>query len=215
MCGRFTLRTPAAAVAKYFDLLNVPDFQANYNVAPTTQVLVIRETGASLMTWGLVPHWAKEPKAGQINARSESAAEKPMFREAVRKRRCLMVADGFFEWTKIDGKKQPFYFHMKDGHPFAFAGMWEQWGDLETCALLTTTPNDVVAKVHDRMPVILSPADYPKWMDSTLQDAAAVKYMLDPYPGEEMVGYAVNPEVNSVRNNDPDCIAPIPMPAAD
>ena len=112
-------------VAKYFNFTEIAGLNPSYNVAPTTQVLVIRESSPSLMTWGLVPRWAKDPKAGQINARAETAAEKPMFRDSFKKRRCLIVADGFFEWAKVDGKKLPFYFRMKDSHPFAFAGIWD------------------------------------------------------------------------------------------
>jgi putative SOS response-associated peptidase YedK len=162
--------------------------------------------------WGLVPRWAKDPKIGNsmINARSESAAEKPAFRDAFRRRRCLVAADGFYEWKKLGAKtKQPYYFHMRDGRPFGFAGLWERCGELESCTILTTTPNELCATVHDRMPVILSPNDYDRWLDPAMTDAAELQPLLDAYPAEEMLATPVSTHVNNVRNIDESCIVPV------
>jgi putative SOS response-associated peptidase YedK len=194
----------------------MPDLTPRYNVAPTQQIGVVRTADGqrelSFMQWGLVPRWAKDPKIGSqmINARAETAAEKPAFRDAFRKRRCLVVADGFYEWKKTGGKtKQPFYIRMKDHRPFGFAGLWERWGELESCTILTTRPNELCASVHDRMPVILSPNDYDQWLDQQVTDAAALQPLLDPYPSDEMAADPVGTHVNSVRNIDERCIAPL------
>ena len=179
MCGRFTLRAPASVIAEQFALFEVPPFTARFNIAPTQPVPVIRmRPGPSLrarrgsrelvwLRWGLVPGWAKDPAIGSrlINARAETAAEKPAFRTALRQRRCLVAADGFYEWQQAGRTKQPYFIHLRDDRPFAFAGLWEAWEGadhawLETCTLLTTGPNDVVRPIHDRMPVILPPQAY-------------------------------------------------------
>jgi putative SOS response-associated peptidase YedK len=184
-----------------------------FNVAPTQQVGVVRQPAGQrelvFMQWGLVPRWAKDPKIGSqmINARAETAAEKPAFRDAFRKRRCLVVTDGFYEWKKTGGKvKQPYYIHTKDGKPFGFAGLWERWGELESCTILTTSPNELCANVHDRMPVILGTADYDRWLDSSLSDPVELQPLLDSYPAEEMVAEPVSTHVNSVRNDDEKCV---------
>ncbi len=220
MCGRFTLRTPQGVLVEQFRLKSIPPLQPRYNIAPTQQIGVVREREPAQrefawMQWGLVPRWAKDPSgAGQmINARSETAAEKPAFRDAFRRRRCLIVADGFYEWKKAGKAKQPYYIRLKDGRPLAFAGLWERWGDgdekLESCTILTTSANELCAPMHDRMPVILGPADYDRWLDAALVDPAELKYMLEPHPADEMIAEPVSPRVNSVANDDMGCIEAI------
>jgi putative SOS response-associated peptidase YedK len=187
-----------------------------YNVAPTQQVGIVRRIDGDQRElvwaqWGLVPRWAKDPKIGNsmINAGAETAAEKPAYRDAFRKRRCLIAADGFYEWKKTTAKtKQPYYMRLKNDQPFGIAGLWERWNELESCTILTTSPNELCAFVHDRMPVILSPNDYDRWLDPELQDPAALQALLDCYPAEEMVAEPVSNHVNNVRNNDEKCIVP-------
>ena len=159
--------------------------------------------------WGLVPSWADDPKIGNrmINARAETAADKPSFRTAMRRRRCLIVADGFYEWQTIGKRRQPMYIHMRDGRPFAFAGLWESWegadhSALESCTILTTSANDLVRPIHDRMPVIIAPADYARWLDPAVQQAEPILPLLRPYPAEEMEAYAVSTRVNSPARDD-------------
>jgi putative SOS response-associated peptidase YedK len=219
MCGRFTLRAPAAAVRDFFPLFDVPeDLEARYNVAPTQAVLTVRagEGGKQewvRLRWGLVPAWADDPSIGNrlINARSETAASKASFRSAFRGRRCLVLADGFYEWQKLPGGKQPFYFRLRDGRPFAFAGLWERWEKgakpLETCTLLTTDANELVRPVHDRMPVILPPAAFGPWLDAATAPPD-LQALLAPYPAEGMTGHPVSARVNNPRNEGPLCVAP-------
>jgi putative SOS response-associated peptidase YedK len=216
MCGRYTLRTPPAVLVEHFRLGSVPDMVPRFNIAPTQQVGIVRRGGDQRelvwAQWSLIPFWAKDPKIGNsmINARAESAAEKPAFRDAFRRRRCLVAADGFYEWKKTGAKtKQPYYFHTKDDRPFGFAGLWESCGELESCTILTTTPNELCATVHDRMPVILSPADYDRWLDPAVTDAAELQSLLDAYPAEEMLATPVSTHVNNVRNINEACIAPV------
>ncbi|OLD95704.1 MAG: hypothetical protein AUI36_46070 [Cyanobacteria bacterium 13_1_40CM_2_61_4] len=172
----------------------------------------------AMLRWGLLPAWVKEPTKVQqpINAKAETAAEKPMFRDAFKRRRCLVPADGFYEWKQEGGRKQPVYIHMKDGEPFAIAGLWEQWegqdGEvIESCTLLTTEPNDRLAPIHNRMPVILDPKDYAQWLDPDLQDVSRLKTLLHPYTSEQMTYYPVNLRVNNPRNDDVLCIEPLPQ----
>lgn len=218
MCGRFTLRTPANLIAKYFNLDPDAQWQAalRYNVAPTQDIPVIRAVDGrrslSMMRWGLVPSWADDPKIGykMINARSEEAATKPSFRAAMKKRRCLIVADGFYEW-QIDGKKkQPYYIRRPDGKPFAFAGLWESWGKvdppLETCTILTMAAGESTKWLHHRVPVILSPNDYDMWTNPGENDPAKLAYLFEPLPDGELVASAVNPVMNNARHEGPDCI---------
>ncbi len=178
MCGRFTLTDPDQDLAVQFNLPDIPDMQPRYNIAPTQPVAAVRVSPASmvremaLLHWGLIPFWAKDRKIGNrmINARSETVAEKPAFRAAFKRRRCLVAADGFYEWQKQDGGKQPYYIRRHDGRPFAIAGLWESWKSedeavIESCTLLTTTPNELIRPLHNRMPVILHPKDYDLWLD--------------------------------------------------
>jgi putative SOS response-associated peptidase YedK len=202
MCGRFTLGATAADLARQFDLPTVPDWTPRYNVAPSQTVAAViqhQETGNREfqgLRWGLVPSWAKDPAIGNrmINARSETAATKPAFRKALRERRCLILADGFYEWKREGARKQPYYLTLRDGQPFAFAGLWDRWhppegASRETCAILTTAANDLVRSVHDRMPVILPPEAYDGWLDTTVRDADHVQALLTPYPAEAMSTY--------------------------
>jgi putative SOS response-associated peptidase YedK len=211
MCGRFTQRADSKRLAKEFKLTEVPAVEARYNIAPTQEVLAVyeREDGreATFFKWGLVPSWAKDTAMGArlINARSETVAEKPAFRQAFKQRRCVIPADGFYEWQKTDGRKQPFFFRMRDERPFGFAGLWERWegegGEVvNSCAILTTEANEVLRPVHDRMPVILHPEDYELWLGAEARELELVKEMLRPYPAGEMVGYAVGTSVNSPRS---------------
>lgn len=218
MCGRFTQRADARRLAKSFGIEEVPRMGPRYNVAPAQNVLSVRGSGdgrgMTLLKWGLVPSWAKDASIGAklINARSETVEEKPSFREAFRRRRCIVPADGFFEWKRTEGRKQPFYFRMRDDRPFGFAGLWERWegegGDvLDTCTILTTEANEVLRPVHDRMPVILHPDDYELWLGGGERERGLLKDLLRHYPGGEMVGHPVGTLVNSPANKGPELIA--------
>lgn len=221
MCGRYTLTV--SELTTYFSDLEIRvDLLPRYNIAPTQDVPVIRaHEGHRLlvpMRWGLVPQWKKDPKEGPllINARGDTVAEKPAFRSALKYRRCLIPADGFFEWLKVGekgAKKIPYYFRMQDDRPFAFAGLWEHWEGpdgqaLNSCTILTTDANAVVAKVHDRMPVILPVEAYDDWLDPRPTDAAKLVPLLVPYPAERMKAYAVSTEVNSAAKDEPSMIVP-------
>jgi putative SOS response-associated peptidase YedK len=219
MCGRYTLKTPVEKLAEEFgfDASSV-ELPPNYNVAPTQEVAaVLAENGhrrLELLRWGLIPSWADDPGIGSrmINARSETAPEKPSFRRAFRERRCLIPADGFYEWKRVNGGKQPYYIHMKEERPFAFAGLWESWKDeggpeIRSCAILTTKPNALAREIHDRMPVILPAGSYAAWLDPEAEKEELVA-LLVPYPEDEMETYPVSRFVNSPQNNDPRCVEP-------
>jgi putative SOS response-associated peptidase YedK len=218
MCGRFAQKSPARKISKQFKVEEVPPLVERYNVAPTQTVLAVREAPdgreATLLKWGLVPRWAKDPSIGNrlINARSETVTEKPSFREAFTRRRCLVPMEGFYEWARRGERKRPFYFHMRDGEPFAVAGLWETWeGDgelLETCTLLTTEANELLAPYHDRMPVILRPEDYDLWLDAEVRGTEVLLPLLRPYPREVMTAYAVSPVVNNPSHDSPRCVEP-------
>lgn len=222
MCGRFTLTSPDSGIAAQFSLLDLPPLEPRYNIAPTQPVAAVRMAaeGAArelaMLQWGLVPSWAKDPEVGSrlINARSETVAEKPAFRDALRRRRCLVLADGFYEWQKLDGGKQPFYFRLREGGVFGFAGLWERWqgpaGVIESCTLITTEANDLLRSVHDRMPVIVHPRDHDLWLDRGIRQSDLLLPLLRPYPSEEMTSYPVSRRVNSPENDDPQCIEPLP-----
>lgn len=218
MCGRFTLWTTPADMVEIFQLLRLPELSPRYNIAPTQPVAVVRQTESarelSLMRWGLIPSWAKEAAIGSrmINARAETVAAKPSFRAAFKRRRCLIPADGFYEWQKTGGRtKQPFYIGMKDEQPFAFAGLWENWtsadgSEIESCTVITTAVNDLLRELHDRMPVILNEDDYTRWLDPTPNSADDLQSLLHPFPAERMQFYAVGTIVNSPRNDVHQCI---------
>jgi putative SOS response-associated peptidase YedK len=181
-------------------------------------VLPVREVSrgraATFLKWGPVPRWAKDPSVGTrlINAGAETVTEKPSFRDAFVRRRCLVPLDGFYEWSRRGDRKRPFYFHMKDGEPFAVAGLWEVWegggAPLETCTLLTTEANELLAPYHDRMPVIVRPEDYDLWLDAGVRSAELLRPLLRPYAHEEMGAYEVSPLVNSPSNDSPRCVEP-------
>jgi len=208
-------------VAAHFGVLEMPPFAPRFNVAPSQPVAVVRHapTGPEpqrefvWLRWGLVPGWAKDPAVGNrmINARAETVAEKPAYRAAFRRRRCLVVADGFYEWQKTGRQKQPYFLHLRDDRPFAFAGLWETWegadhSALETCTLLTTEPNELVAPIHNRMPVILAPGHYDQWLDVAGAKPELVLPLLRPYPADEMAAHPVGPYVNSPAHDDAQCI---------
>ena len=223
MCGRYTLKTPVERLAEKFQFPEIIPLKPRYNIAPSQSVAVVRrfpddrDRKLAMLRWGLLPLWVKDLSKVQqpINAKAETAAEKPMFRDAFKRRRCLVPADGFYEWKQNGGHKQPVYIHMKDGEPFAIAGLWEHWEGqdgqvIESCTLLTTEPNDVLAPIHNRMPVILDPKDYAQWLDPDQQAADGVKPLLRPYPPEAMTYFSVNLRVNNPRNDDVLCIEPLP-----
>ena len=220
MCGRFTLRTPTADLVEIFELVRSFEVTPRYNIAPTQPVAAVREIDGQRelvqLRWGLLPVWSEASTAGppMINARSETAATRPAFRHAFQKRRCLIPADGFYEWQTTDGApKQPFLITLKGEKPFAFAGLWERCRapdqtTVESCTILTTEANDRLRDLHDRMPVILPPDLYGPWLDPHLDETAALELFLKPYPSEEMTFRPVSRRVNSARNDDPDCIRP-------
>ena len=217
MCGRYTLKTPAGRLAEEFGFDgSLPDLPPNYNVAPTQQVAAVLAEGGErrleMLRWGLVPPWADDPQIGSrmINARSETAPEKPSFRRAFRERRCLIPADGFYEWKRMNGGKQPYYIRMEGASPFAFAGLWESWdreGEIRSCTILTTGANPLVGEIHDRMPVIVAPDAYDVWLDPA-SEGDELRGLLAPYPEDEMEAYPVSRFVNSPSNNDERCIEP-------
>jgi putative SOS response-associated peptidase YedK len=226
MCGRYKLSRRKQIVEEYFDSAasDVEDWSPRYNIAPTQQVPVIRQhpkepvRQISIMRWGLIPSWSKDTSgaAQMINARSETAGTNPAFRDALKSRRCLIPADGFYEW-KRDGKtKQPFCFEVNQGQLFAFAGLWDGWKDpkgnwIRTCSILTTSANAVAAAAHDRMPVILEPDGYDPWLDPGMQNVAAASELLKPYDAHLMRCCAVSTRINYVSNDDEECSRPVEL----
>lgn len=222
MCARYSLHQSNALIADLFDLQWEPELQPRYNIAPSTQVpAVIEKDGKRVLDffkWGLVPSWAKDPSVGvkMINARSETASEKPSFRSAFKHRRCLIVANGFFEWHTENGRKQPYYLSMIDGKPFAFAGLWEHWwpeGDqkdeLRTCTILTCGPNALLKPIHDRMPVILPPASYETWLDPEFDQIEALNSLMAPYDAAAMQMYPVTTKVGNPRYDSAENVVPL------
>jgi putative SOS response-associated peptidase YedK len=220
MCGRFTLRSSPKIIAAEFGLFDVPDLPARYNIAPGQPAAVIRrppeknERELALLKWGLIPAWADDPALGDrlANARSETAATKPSFRRAFQYRRCLLVADGFYEWQRTDGRKQPYYVRLKNDHPFGIAGLWERWekGEkpIESCTILTTDANALMKPIHERMPVIIPPDQYDLWLDPVCQDAEKLEGLLRPFAGEMIVNQ-VSTLVNNPKNDMAKCIEPL------
>jgi len=219
VCGRFTLSTPPPAIADHFGLAEVPELEARFNVAPGQSIATVSVSdegsgrALSLRRWGLVPSWATDAKIGNrlINARSETAAEKPSFRSALRRRRCLVPADGFYEWAGSKGAKQPYFIGLEHRALFAFAGLWERWTDpegdtLESCALLTTAAAERLRALHDRMPVIVDPADYELWMDPNVGEPDLVSPVIDRNLGGALQFYPISRYVNDVRHDDPRCL---------
>ncbi len=222
MCGRYSLNSTPRMLANRFRLTSDQfELFPRYNIAPTQPVFIVRQNAYTLarehthVLWGLIPGWAKDVAIGNrmINARAESAAVKPGYQGAMKYRRCLLPVDGFYEWKKNDQspKKQPFYIHLAGGGPFAFAGLWEHWQgpggeEIESCTILTTTPNHLMEPIHDRMPVILGPDEYDRWIDTTLQDPDAVADLMGPCPDNWLAMYPVSTHVNSPRNEGVKCI---------
>lgn len=221
MCGRFSLGATATDLAAYFGLSNIPPWQPRYNIAPTQEVLVLLQASpedrreARLVRWGLVPSWAKDVSVGNrmINARAETVATKPAFHHAFKERRCLVLADGFYEWEKQNGRKQPYHIRLQSGRPFAFAGLQEHWegeaAAIESCAIITTTANIVVEHIHNRMPVIVPATEYAAWLDPSLHDVERLQSFLRPYTADEMVAHPVSTWVNNPVHDSPDCATPL------
>ena len=216
MCGRFTLHMPWSELVKLYRVHDRPNLKPRYNIAPTQDVLAIRldkdgQQEAVQLRWGLIPFWAKDEKISYstINARAETVAKKPAFRDAFKKRRCLIVADGYYEWKTLeDGSKQPYRITLKPEQPFSFAGLWEHWEKdnkvIESCTIIVTDANELTKDIHGRMPVILDPADYDAWLDGTDGEN-----LLRPYPSKKMARYPVSRAVGNVKNTGPDLIEPI------
>jgi len=218
MCGRFALIVDASVLADVFDIDPPRELQPRFNIAPTQTVPIVRAgkerpRELALVRWGLIPSWAKDEKMGarMINARGETVAEKPSFRSAVKTRRCLIPADGFYEWVRTQDGKQPHYIHFTDGRPFAFAGLWERWSKgggelLDTCTIITTTPNTLIGELHDRMPVILPADHYTEWLEPSPLNPDRLQELLVPHPAEGMEAYPVSTFVNKPANDSPECI---------
>ena len=222
MCGRYMITTSLEAIQRLFQVSDRPNLAARYNVAPTQRVPIVRlqpeRAGRELVLvrWGLIPHWAKDAKIGNrlVNARAETVARTPAFRDAFRRRRCLVVADGFYEWRTTGGPRHPYLVRMASREPFAFAGLWAWWRspegeDVESCTIVTTTADPLLATIHDRMPVLLAPSDYEAWLRADPEEAQALLARRDDATLEVV---PVSDRVNNVRNDDADLIAPIDEP---
>jgi putative SOS response-associated peptidase YedK len=218
MCGRFAFYSPHEAVVRLFGLADAPHVEARYNIAPTQYITTVRANGSrripGMLYWGLVPGWAKDKAIGarMINARGETLREKPAFRVAYRRRRCLVLADGYYEWQRTDGPKQPYFIGLDIGDPFAMAGLWESWRNpaddtvLESCAIITTEPAASIAQIHNRMPVILPPATYDEWLDPGNEVVEDLDRLLVPCDPAALRAYPVSRRVNNARNQGADLI---------
>ena len=220
MCGRFSQGVPSEALWEQFQLFGEPVVVPRYNIAPTQPVAAVRinaggERELVMLRWGLIPSWAKDMAMGarMINARAETVAEKPSFRSALKSRRCLIAADGFYEWRKEESGKQPYFIRLRGGGPFAFAGLWETWkgpdGPVESCTIITTEANEMMRELHHRMPVILPPEDYALWLKPAETDRETLLRLLRPFASGELEALRVSTHVNSPAHDDPRCIAPI------
>jgi len=222
MCGRFTLTVDPAELQETFAGYTFPEkFAPRFNIAPTQPVLAIPnddQNTADFFVWGLIPMWAKDPSIGNrmINARGETLEEKPAFRGSLKYKRCLILADGFYEWKGAPGKKvkTPFFIHMKDRKPFAFAGLWDSWNSpdgslVKSCTIITTEPNELTGIIHNRMPVILHPRDYAKWLDPSSQTSENLLALIQPYPAEQMNAYPVSTQVNKPENDHPELVVQV------
>lgn len=224
MCGRFAFYSPREAVARLFGVADAPAVEPRYNIAPTQFVATVREAGGpravAMLHWGLVPFWAKERAIGArlINARSETLGEKPSFRHAFQRRRCLVLADGYYEWQRSGPLKQPYYIAFEDGQPFGMAGLWERWRDpasdetLESCCIVTTAPSQAVAHVHDRMPVIVPPARYAEWLDPGNAATARLAGLLGSCELPGLGARPVSRLVNDARNQGAALVEPVGTP---
>lgn len=227
MCGRYTLAAPAEELAARFllDLSELRDlYHPRYNIAPSQPVLAVTGPAASRrvlwLRWGLTPGWSRDGRPGPINARSETVFARPMFRQAIRQRRCLVPADGFFEWAGEPPQRTPWHFSMKGGHLFAMAGIWEEWlspsGERTVSAcVITTSPNPLVAPIHDRMPVILRPEQERVWLDPAVSNPADLNSLMAPYDPKELQAHPVSRAVSDPRLDSPECIRPLTAGAAD
>ncbi len=226
MCGRFSLAQTAESIAQAFQLPEIPDrrLAPRYNIAPTQLVAAMTQENGNAarqlrwLRWGLIPSWAKDSKIGNrlINARAETLTQKPSFRHAFKRRRCLILADGFYEWKKTGNRKQPYYFELKNGQSFALAGLWETWqpkgGEaIASCTIVTTEANALIQPIHDRMPVILEPDNYEQWLDSRLTNTDALEPLLKPYKSELMTASPVSSLVNNPANDVPECLTPMSL----
>jgi putative SOS response-associated peptidase YedK len=221
MCGRFTLRSSPQAIAEVFGLAEPPHLQPHFNIAPSQSVAVVRQQPEThqrelaLLRWGLIPFWADDPSIGDrmANARCETAATKPSFRRPFRSRRCLVVADGFYEWQRKDGRKQPFFVQMKDHRPFGMAGLWDRWDKqgepIESCTILTTDANDLMKPIHERMPVIIPPDQFDTWLDPSVHDEKRLSELLRPFDSDEVTAYPISTKVNNPKNDVEACIEPL------
>ena len=214
MCGRYTFTSAPEAMRQLFRYLEQPNFPPRYNVAPTQPIAIVRlvegQRHFALVRWGFLPSWVKDPKtfALVINARGESVIEKPAFRAAIKRRRCLIPADGFYEWQKAGDRKRPFFIHAKSGIPLAFAGLWETWAgpngeELETAAIVTTRANRALGAIHDRMPVIVPPEAFDLWLDNATVDATTAAALIAPAPDDLLEAYEISAAVNRVANDGP------------
>jgi putative SOS response-associated peptidase YedK len=230
MCGRYTITSAPEAIRALFRYPEQPNFPPRYNVAPTQPIPIVRSVEGkrqfALVRWGLLPSWVKDPKTFSllINARGESVTEKPAFRAAMKRRRCLIPADGFYEWKAVAGRKQPFFVRLKSGAPMAFAGLWECWTgpngeELETAAIVTTNANRTLSAIHSRMPVIVPPEAFDLWLDCANVDATTASALIAPAPDNLLEAYEVSPAVNRTANDNPNLVeaiaadaAPVPAP---
>ncbi len=214
MCGRFTLKTPERVKFEQLNSFDPDDYVPRYNIAPSQEIVTVVEREsvreATLLRWGLIPYWSKEPK-GFINARAETLEQKAAFSDSFQKRRCLILADGFYEWERNGKISQPYYFQMKDGAPFAFAGIWDRWksGDtwITSCAIITTGANELLARIHHRMPVIIGPEYVSQWLAEDPR-TDHLKHLLEPFPASEMISHTVSHDVNDVKVDDPHLVEP-------
>lgn len=221
MCGRFDLHIPRELLEKIFGTPLLHNIQPHYNIVPSQQVTVIRTSPDGIrsidsMRWGLIPSWAKDPSIGSrmVNARSETVDVKPAFRNPLKHRRCIIPANGFYEWEEVNGKKKPLYVKMKDDTPMLLAGLWDHWKTpegniIESCTILTTPSNELIKPLHDRMPLVLEVASSDLWLDPKVTDPERLKPLFLPYPSDKMDMYPVSEIVNSPKNDTPECIVPL------
>ena len=220
MCGRFVLENSPEQLFKTYRLSSLPELSPRYNIAPSQQIAVVRQQNGGdrelvSMKWGLVPSWSKDPTIGHkmINARSETAHEKPSFKQALRSRRCIVPASDFYEWEKRGKEKIPHYIHMRDEEVMSLAGLWESWKspegmEIQTCTILTTAANSFVRRLHDRMPVILHIEELDLWLNRDVDDVNSLTRLFHPYPSEQLLEHVVSKDVNNPANDHPGCIVP-------
>ena len=221
MCGRYTQKEKVDNLLKLLQVSSMPQLKPRYNIAPSQMVACIRNTPGNghrecvMLKWGFIPSWAKDANIGHkmINARGETVAEKPFFRDAFRQRRCLVLADGFYEWKREGQAKQPYFICLKDERPFVFAGLWERWEksehSIESCTIITTSSNTLMESIYPRMPVMLGPNDYDSWLAPINQDPTRLSPLLRPYPPDEMNAYPVSTFVNNPLHDRSQCLSPL------